>query len=96
MLVPLLIGDVLSMLGLPHVVVVAVMAVAAWSHGQDLLHAVSFALTMARTGTWIVVVVGVLGAAAVLGFIPGVSASIKFSALGAALDRVGDLLPILP
>ncbi|MFC4449834.1 hypothetical protein [Halorussus aquaticus] len=92
---PLVIGDVLSMLGLPHVVVVAVMAVAAFSHGQDVVHAVSFGLTMARLGTWVAVVVLALGSAAVLGLIPGVEASVNFGTLGSELDRLGDLLPIV-
>jgi hypothetical protein len=95
MLTPLLIGEVLSMLGLPHVVVVAVMAVAAFSHGQDVIHAASFGLTMARLGTWFAVGLLVLGGAAVFGLIPGVEASVNFGALGNALDQLGGLLPML-
>lgn len=95
MLTPLVIGEVLSMLGLPHVVVVAVMAVAAFSHSQDVIHAVSFGLTMARLGTWFVVGLFTLGTAAVLGLIPGVEASVNFGALGNALDQLGDLVSVL-
>jgi hypothetical protein len=95
LLTPLLLGDILSMLGLPHVVVVAVMAVAAFSHSQDLIHAVSFGLTMARFGTWFVVGILGLGGAAVFGLIPGIEASVNLQAFGSALDQLGDLLNVL-
>lgn len=92
-LTPLLIGDVLSMLGLPHVVVVAVMAVATFSHGQDVVHAASFGLTVARLGTWFAVGILALGAAAVLGLIPGVEASVDLGALVEAIARLGGVVP---
>jgi len=91
---PLLIGDVLAWFGLPHAVVMAVMAVAAFSHGQDLIHAVSFGLTLARLGTWFVIGILALGGAAVFGLIPGVEASIDLSALGRGLDQLTDLIPL--
>jgi len=94
MLTPLLLGDVLSMLGLPHVVVVAVMAVATFSHGQDVIRTISIGLTMAQFGAWFAVLVFGLGTAAVLGLIPGVKASVNFAALGSAFDQLGDLLPM--